>query len=221
MQDRRTIWTGNEHIQLVDLKLGDVVGRGQPPMRECVIPIGPPCWHVLTVAPNTEASTADRLKEGGFRSRAFNVWRREPTGKRDQFGRRETVERERPMFPGYVFCDLRPGLHDFNKARKVKGARDFLRDEGGWPVSMSADLVNMMQDREAFERERYLESIGPKAKRRPDLAIGQDVRVTSGHLAEFSAQITKLDDKGRVQLLLSMFGQYTKAWVDGDQLEKV
>lgn len=224
MQEERKIWRGNEHIKIIhfdELMVGDVVDHVSTAPKSCPVLYGDPVWHIMVTLSQVEASTAERLTEAGYRSRAFRIWRREATGQRDHMGRKKTVERERAMFPGYVFCDLRRGIHDFKAAASVKGALRLLTTTEGEFCTVPHRLIVEMEAREQVEREHYLESVGPKKKRRPDLTVGETVMVTDGPFARFHAQIAQMDDKGRVQLLIAMFGGSTKAWMDGAQVEKV
>lgn len=220
----RKVWRGNEFIKIQhfdEVRIGDIVDHVDVAPKSCPVLYGEPVWHIMVTVPQAEAKTVERLTEAGYRSRQFRVWRREATGQRDQMGRRKTVERERPMFPGYVFCDLRRGVHDFKAAATVKGALRLLTTSEGEFCTVPHRLIVEMEQREEIERQFYLESIGPKKKRRPDLSVGQAVMVTDGPFAQFHAQIAKMDDKGRVQLLISMFGTSTKAWLDGRMVEKL
>lgn len=215
----RKIWAGNEHIHVSKWKIGQIVDYVELAPKEPIIPPGLPCWHVLSVAPQQEVQVGERLVQAGFRSRAFSVWKREFTGRVDQRGRRETVDKQRPMFPGYVFCDLRPGHHDFNKARGVKGARDFLRSTDKWPVTVKEELVFALEKLESDKKIAYFDSLKPKPKRRNDLRVGQPVRILDGIFADFIAKVDRLNANGRVRLLLKFLGGETETWVDGNQLE--
>lgn len=220
----RKVWRGNEFIKIhhfTDVQIGDVVDHVDIAPKSCPVLYGDPAWHIMVTLPQIEAKTVERLVEAGYKARAFKVWRREATGQRDHMGRRKTVERERAMFPGYVFCDLRRGIHDFKAAASVKGALRLLTTTEGEFCTVPRRLIAEMEIREQVEREFYLESIGPKKKRRPDLVLGETVIIKDGPFAQFHAQISKMDDKGRVQLLVAMFGGPTKTWVDGAQVEKV
>jgi transcriptional antiterminator NusG len=219
----RKVWRGNEHITIRhfdEVQVGDVVGLVDVAPKTCAVLVGPARWYVLRVIPMRETVAARELILAGYRSKAFKVYRRAPLGRRGADGRREIIEVERPMMPGYVLCDLREGIHDFNGVKKVKGIIDFLRMDGHVRVASDSD-VQRMAAAEASEYAKYLAAIAPKPKVRTDLEVGETVRISDGPYAHFSAQIAKLDDRGRVKLLLNMFGRATPTCVDGAILEKV
>lgn len=223
MQDERKIWRGNEHIHVRyfhELEIGDVVDHVSTAPKSCPVLVGPARWYVLRVIPMQETRAARELILAGYRSKSFKVYRRAPLGRRGADGRREVIEVERPMMPGYVLCDLRDGVHNFNGVKKVKGVLDFLRMDGYVRVASDADVARM-EAAEASEYAKYLISISPKAKVRTDLEVGEHIRITEGPFAHFSAQIAQLDGRGRVEVLLNMFGRETPTWLDGAILEKV
>lgn len=220
---QKEVWRGNEHIKIsyyTEVEIGDIVDHVDVAPKSCPVLVGPARWYVLRVIPMQEAKAAQELIYAGFRSKSFKVYRRAPLGRRGADGRREVIEIERPMMPGYVLCDLREGIHNFNGVKGVKGIVDFLRMDGHVRVASDSDVARM-EAAEASEFAKYLIAIAPKPKMRTDLEIGENVQVTEGPFAHFSAQIAKLDGNGRVQLLLSMFGRETPTWVDGSVLEKV
>lgn len=223
MLAERKIWRGNEHIRIrhfTEVQIGDVVDHVDVAPKSCLMLIGPARWYVLRVIPMQETRAARELILAGYRSKSFKVYRRAPLGRRSADGRREIIEVERPMMPGYVLCDLREGIHDFNGVKGVKGVIDFLRMDGHVRVAGDADIARM-EAAEASEYAKYLIAIAPKPKVRTDLDVGETIRIGAGPFAGFSAQISRLDDSGRVELCLNMFGRETPTWLDGAILEKV
>jgi transcriptional antiterminator NusG len=141
-----------------------------------------------------------------------------PTVQKRVMRRGQRVVESRDMFPGYVLADLRPGIHDFKRARSAPGIRDFLRKEDGNPAVLKTALVDAMRDRERILFERFRIKFG-RSGRRADFDIGQQVVVAEGPFRSFFAKVESLDDRGRVQLLIDIFGRKTPAWLDGEQVE--
>lgn len=191
-------------------KKGEVVGYVDRPENSCPVPQGEPMWHVLLTT-HTGAYALAGLIAKGFRCYG-------PTIQKRVIKRGRRIEESRDMFPGYVLADLRPGIHDFKRAKSAQGVRDFLRREDGSPSVLKSALVDAMRLRERDLFERYRLKYG-KSGQRAEFEKGQSVTVTDGPFASFFAKVEALDDKGRVQLLIDIFGRKTPAWLDGDQVE--
>lgn len=175
-------------------------------------------WFILLTEPNREVTATAGLIARRMQAYGPTVFKRVPSTRRVAEGQRKMlIEKQRPMFPGYIFVHLEQGSDDFGKPLKVAGVRDYLRFEG-LPCSLPDALIRAIADREAAEYATYQESIGPKRRRAP-FDVGAAVRVTDGPFADFIAQIEALDDKGRVTLLLSIFGRQTRTVVEGSHIE--
>ncbi|MEH2508675.1 transcriptional antiterminator NusG [Nitrobacteraceae bacterium AZCC 1564] len=192
-----------------DVKIGDVVGFVPLLETSCMIPQGDPQWHVLL----TLGSGATAL--AGLLSRGFRAYG--PTITKRQIVRGRKVEVERDMFPGYVLADLRPGFHDFKRAKTAPGVRDFLRRDNN-PCVLPTPLVDAMRERERSLYDRFRMKYGRHGQR-ADFEIGQRVDIVDGPFRSFWAKVQALDDKGRVQVLIDIFGRETPTWLDGGQVE--
>lgn len=223
MMAERTIWTGNEHIRLVDLKVGDRAGTIPVEVKACPVRYGQPQWNVLVVNPNSEAATADRLRDASIRVYWPKVYVWVATKTLLANGQKKMVKAPRPMFPGYLFVDLRRGLDDFRAPLVVKGVRDYLwrdvEDEHGrpdrLPYVLPHDLYLALIEREG-ERSRAAD----QEKRFP-FQVGQAVRIIDGPFKDFVATVEALDDRGRVDVLMAIFARETPMRLNAQQLEKV
>lgn len=200
-------------------KKGEVVGYVPPPVTECPILQGEPSWHIVLTAPNSEIRVKEGLNEAGFRS--YNPVIRKfvaSPSERHPNGQKKMVPVSRAMFPGYVFADLRAGIHNFAGPLGVKGVRNYLLFHG-LPCVLPSALVEAMREREKAEDAIFEEKL--RGRYRAPFAVGEGVIINDGPFRGFFAQVNRLDDKGRVELLLDMFASKRKTWLKGNQLEKV
>jgi transcription antitermination factor NusG len=58
-------------------------------------------------------------------------------------------------------------------------------------------------------------------KVRPRLSVGDPVRLLQGPFAEYLGTLDRLDDSGRVRVLLEMLGRRVPVTVDGHHLDRV
>ena len=133
-------------------------------------------------------------------------------------GKKEVVKRK--LFPGYVFVqmDLGDNLEEPNEAwevvRNTPGVTGF--------VGTATRAVPLTQEEEA----RMLGTLGISGtKETPKVRIsfnaGDIVQVTSGPFADFTGVVSELNpERGKVKVLVSIFGRETPVELDFSQVIK-
>ncbi len=133
-------------------------------------------------------------------------------------GKKEVVKRK--LFPGYVFVqmDLGDNPDEPNEAwevvRNTPGVTGF--------VGTATRAVPLSREEEA----RMLGTLGiTGAKETPKIKVsfnvGDMVQVTAGPFSDFTGVVSDLDpDKGKVKVLVSIFGRETPVELDFSQVVK-
>lgn len=133
-------------------------------------------------------------------------------------GKKEVVKRK--LFPGYIFVqmDLGDNPDEPNEAwevvRYTPGVTGF--------VGTSTRAVPLTMEEEA----RMLGNLGltgskEKPKIKITFSVGDMVQVTSGPFSDFTGVVSDLDsDKGKVKVLVSIFGRETPVELDFSQVVK-
>lgn len=133
-------------------------------------------------------------------------------------GKKEVVKRK--TFPGYIFVqtDLGDNPDEPNEAwevvRYTPGVTGF--------VGTATRAVPLTQQEEA----RMLSNLGISgSKEKPKVKVtfnrGDMVQVTSGPFSDFTGVVSDLDaDKGKVKVLVSIFGRETPVELDFSQVVK-
>jgi transcriptional antiterminator NusG len=133
-------------------------------------------------------------------------------------GKKEVIRRK--LFPGYIFVqmDLGENPDEPNEAwevvRYTPGVTGF--------VGTATRAVPLSRE----EEERMLGSLGimgskEKPKVKITFNIGDMVQVTSGPFSDFTGVVSDLDpDKGKVKVLVSIFGRETPVELDFSQVVK-
>jgi transcription termination/antitermination protein NusG len=132
-------------------------------------------------------------------------------------GQRRTVSRK--LYPGYVMVqmiELHEGDEASNKAwyvvRNTPGVTGFV-GSGNKPVPLDEGEVKSILRTMRSEE-------GPKVK--VSFQVGQTVRIVDGPFADFSGQVDSIDpSKGKVRVLVSMFGRETPLELDLLQVERL
>lgn len=124
-------------------------------------------------------------------------------------GKKKIVKRK--VFPGYVLVEMRMTDDSWYVVRNTTGVTGFV-GTGAKPVPL--------HDSEA---KNLLKQMGvEEPKTRIDLDVGQNVRVNSGPFENFLGAIEEVyPDKGKVKVLLSMFGRETPVELEFTQVVKV
>lgn len=127
-------------------------------------------------------------------------------------GQRRTVQKK--MFPGYVFVQMVMGDDPWYVVRNTPGVTGFAgssAEDRAKPTPLADDEVNRILRQMQTSQPRI--NIGFKE--------GDSVRVTDGPFQDFIGQVDEINlDKGKVRVLVTMFGRETAIEMDFLQVEK-
>ena len=131
-------------------------------------------------------------------------------------GQRWTVKRK--LYPGYVLVqtiELKEGDPDSDEAwhmiRNTTGVTGFV-SSGTRPVPLSQDEVNHILRAMRMEQPRVRVGFLP----------GQNVRIVDGPFEDFVGTVDEINtEKGRVKVVVNMFGRETPVELDFLQVEKL
>ncbi|HMS60166.1 MAG TPA: transcription termination/antitermination protein NusG [Tepidiformaceae bacterium] len=131
-------------------------------------------------------------------------------------GQRRTVKRK--LYPGYVLVQtitLKEGDPDSDEAwhmiRNTTGVTGFV-SSGTRPVPLSSDEVSHILRAMRMEQPRV----------RVGFVAGQNVRIITGPFEDFVGTVDEIDtEKGKVKVLVNMFGRETPVTLDFLEVEKL
>jgi len=136
-------------------------------------------------------------------------------GVEEVFFPRILVQRRRnnvlaPLFPTYIFCRFSRETVNWPAVRWARGIQYFLGVDDS-PSSIPDELVEDIKQR--VEQWNSRED-GPQ-----DLSPGQSVRIIGGSLAGMEGVFEKnMDSRGRIQILLTIFGRLVRTEIDKTDL---
>ena len=164
-------------------------------------------WYIALTEPSREITTASRLVSLRFQcylpTFIKSVW----AGR----SRRRLVTR--PLFPGYLFIGMVRGDEQWERIRKADvGARDFLKISGH-PVTVPYAAIEAIKIKEG-------ELLLPP-KQRSSYRKGQQVRIMEGPFSAFLGPIERLNGKGRVDVMVNVFGRMVPLNLHEMQIEAV
>ncbi len=124
-------------------------------------------------------------------------------------GRRRTVTKK--ILPGYVLVEMRMDENSWSVVRNTPGVTGFVG---------SGNTPTPLEEKEVGEILKQMSSETPKVK--VGFRKGQSVRVTDGPFIDFVGIVDEINmEKGKVKVLLSLFGQETPVELDLLQIDKL
>jgi transcriptional antiterminator NusG len=124
-------------------------------------------------------------------------------------GQRRTVAKK--ILPGYILVQMRMSDQSWNIVRNTPGVTGFV-GSGGKPIPLQGEEVEQIL--------KQMRAETPKVK--VGFRQGQSVRVTDGPFTDFVGIVDEIGtEKGKVKVLLSLFGRETPVELDFLQVEKL
>jgi transcriptional antiterminator NusG len=124
-------------------------------------------------------------------------------------GRRRTVTRK--ILPGYVLVQMKMDENTWSVVRNTPGVTGFVG---------SGNTPTPLQEKEVGEILKQMSAEAPKVK--VGFRKGQSIRVTDGPFIDFVGVVDEINtEKGKVKVLLSLFGQETPVELDFLQIDKL
>lgn len=167
-------------------------------------------WYVIHVISGHESKVANTLKQridaAGLESQISEILI--PTKEKITVSRGKKKNVKERLFPGYVLVKMELGDLTWHTVRNTPGVTSFV-GTGGKPTPLPPDEVESIT--------KFMTMEAPKFESR--FKVGDSVKVTSGPFKEFLGKVVKLDDdKGRVKVMISVFGRETPMDLDFTQV---
>lgn len=170
-------------------------------------------WYAIHTYAGYENAVARNLKQRieslGMEDRIFNVI--VPTEKKIKIKASKRVEEEEKIYPGYVLVDMIVTDDSWYVVRNTPRVTGFV-GSGVFPVPLSKQEVDHL-----FARMNKDE-----VKHTIDLAIDEMVKIVDGPFKDLEGRVNEVDDnRGKVKVLVSMFGRETPVELDFLQVKKL
>ncbi len=124
-------------------------------------------------------------------------------------GQRRTVTKK--ILPGYILVQMKMSDQSWGIVRNTPGVTGFV-SSGNKPTPLDKDEVDRIM--------KQMEAEAPRVK--IGFRQGQSIRVIDGPFIDFIGTVDEIDsEKGKVKVLLSLFGRETPVELDFLQVEKL
>lgn len=170
-------------------------------------------WYAVHTYSGYEDAVArnlrQRIESMGMEDKIFNVL--VPTEKKIKIkgGKRRTVEEK--IYPGYVLVEMIVTDDSWYVIRNTPRVTGFV-GSGTTPTPLSNEEIETLMER--------MGEAEPKHK--VDLEVGDAVKITDGPFKDFEGKVSEIDEeRGKVKVLVSIFGRETPVELDFLQVRRV
>ena len=169
-------------------------------------------WYVLHTYSGYEDSVAFNLKQRiesmGMEDKIFNVLVPKEKKIKIKDGKRVTVEEK--IFPGYVLVEMIVTDDSWYVVRNTPNVTGFV-GSGTIPTPVSESEITSLQKRMGVEEPKY----------KIDVRANDLVRIMDGPFKDYEGKVSETDDeRGKVKVLVSIFGRETPIELDFLQIKK-
>ena len=170
-------------------------------------------WYVLHTYSGYEDSVVNNLRQRidsmGMDDKIFEVIVPKEKKIKIREGKRSTVEEK--IFPGYVLVQMIVTDDSWYVVRNTPNVTGFV-GSGTIPTPISDDEVKTIQKRMGLEEPKY----------KIEFIVGDLLRIMDGPFKGYEGKVSEIDEaKGKIKVLISIFGRETPVELDFLQAKKI
>ncbi|MBX4200158.1 transcription termination/antitermination protein NusG [Candidatus Parcubacteria bacterium] len=170
-------------------------------------------WYVIHTYAGYENAVQRNLKQRieslGMEDKIFNVV--VPTEKKIKIKNGKRVEEEEKIYPGYILVDMIVTDDSWYVVRNTPRVTGFV-GSGVYPVPIDKTEVDSLFQR--MNADKVLHTI--------NLTTDDAVQIVDGPFKDLEGKVSEVDEeRGKVKVLVSMFGRETPVELDFLQVKKV
>ncbi|MBR5389328.1 transcription termination/antitermination factor NusG [Candidatus Saccharibacteria bacterium] len=170
-------------------------------------------WYAISTYGGYEDKVADSIKQRAnsvdFADKIFDAIVPKEKQIEIKNGKRKVVDKK--IFQGYVLVEMKLSDETWYIIRNTPGVTGFI-GTGTQPTPVSEKEIAKIKKRMGVEDPKY--SV--------NYEIGEVVSVTDGPFKGFEGTISEIDaDKGKLKVMVSMFGRETPVELDALQVAKI
>lgn len=170
-------------------------------------------WYVIHTYSGYEDNVArnllQRIESMGVEDKIFNVLVPKEKKIKIKSGKRNIVEER--IFPGYVLVEMIVTDDSWYVVRNTPNVTGFV-GSGTTPTPVSEEEIKKIKKRMGVTEPKYKIDVFP----------GDPVKIIDGPFKNFDGKVNEVDEeKGKVKVLVSMFGRETPVELDFLQIKKI
>ena len=150
-----------------------------------------------------------RVESLGMEDKIFSVIVPKEKKIKIKDGKRKTIEEK--IYPGYVLVEMVVTDDSWYVVRNTPNVTGFV-GVGTTPVPVSLEEIEALKKRMGVETPEY----------KIEFKEGDTVKIVDGPFRDFDGKISEIDrEKGKVRVLVNMFGRDTPVELDSLQIKKL
>ena len=170
-------------------------------------------WYAIHTYSGYEDNVAHSLKQRieslGYEDKIFNVLVPKEKKIKIRSGKREVMEEK--IYPGYVLVEMIVTDDSWYVVRNTPNVTGFI-GAGVIPTPLSNEEVETLMKRMGVEEPKY----------KLEVVVGDNVKITDGPFKDFDGRVAEVDEeRGRIKVLVTMFGRETPVELDYLQIKKI
>ena len=170
-------------------------------------------WYAIHTYAGYEEAVARNLRQRieslGVEDKIFSVV--VPTEKKIKIKGGKRAEEEEKIYPGYVLVEMIVTDDSWYVVRNTPNVTGFV-GTGIYPVPLNKSEVDDLWKRMKTDATKH----------KIDLQIGEAITITDGPFKDLGGKVSEIDeDRGKVKVLVSMFGRETPVELDFLQVKKI
>lgn len=170
-------------------------------------------WYVIHTYSGYEEAVAKNLRQRaeslGMEEKIFSVIVPKEKKIKIKNGKRRTVEEK--IYPGYVLVEMIVTDDSWYVVRNTPNVTGFV-GAGTTPLPLSEEEITALKKRMGAD----------VAKFKIDVFVGDSVKITDGPFKDFDGRISEIDsERGKIKVLVNMFGRDTPVELDSLQIKKI
>ena len=171
-------------------------------------------WYIVRAQANRERKVSERILKEADKGELNGVIGRVVVPMEKVFATKDgkKTQREKVLFPGYVFVETSAIGELKQFVKKIQGATGLLSDRAGNIQVVPESEVNRMIGIHEENKTKSFSDI---------YSIGDEVIITDGPFTSFKGNIENIDkEKGKVKVNVLIFGRPTSVELEDTQVKK-
>ena len=170
-------------------------------------------WYVIHTYSGYEDAVARNLKQRieslGMENKIFSVLVPKEKKIKIKNGKRKLIEEK--IYPGYVLVEMVVTDDSWYVVRNTPNVTGFV-GAGTTPIPVSGDEIDYLKKRMGTDAPQYDIQV----------AVGDVVKITDGPFKDFEGKVSAIDqERGKIKVLVNMFGRDTPVELDSLQIKKL
>ena len=171
-------------------------------------------WYAVHTYSGYEEAVARYLKQRvdslSMNDKIFNVVVPKEKKIKVKNGKRQTTEEK--IYPGYVLVEMMLTEDSWYVVRNTPRVTGFVGSDNTTPTPLSKEEVDALLSQGSDTTEKF----------NVDFRVGDVVRVIDGPFKDYDGKISEIDpEKGRIKVLVPVFGRDTALELDSLQVKRI